>query len=76
MITGELKMISIITVTPPPTSGLLSTILLIGLLITKELSDASTWKNAEKLSKNTAHAIVPLLFVFCTTVFRKVIEVM
>ena len=58
------------------THGLFSTILLIGLLIVKELSDASNWKNAEKLSKNTVHAIVPLLFVFCAMVCRKVVEAM
>ena len=69
-------MISTITPTPSHTSGLLSTILLIGLLIAKELSDASTWKNAEKLSKNTVHAIVPLLFVFCAMVCCKVVEAM
>lgn len=69
-------MISIITATPPPTSGAFSTILLIGLLIVKELSDASTWNNAENLSKNTVRAIVPLLFVFCAMVCCKVAEAM
>ena len=56
--------------------SILITILLIALLATKELLDASGGKLQAKLSKTLNIAIVPLTMSFFVTVVMKIVEIL